>query len=211
MELTWGNLLTLAATTGVITALLNQGLGWLRDWRASSEKRKANAGYLALRVAVMLEAYADACSDVASAIDTHMSSGGHAGEQTTTLPQAPVYPADDESWRVIAPDLLERCLSFPNKVVASQKVVQSVTIWGDYEDMVQQCMEQCVDRGLEAWGLATDLRTRYRFEAHSYVYDYPGHLRDLRERLDKHRRQQEESDAQNWIDMGSSEKEPAAE
>lgn len=201
MEFTWGSLLTLAATTGVVTALLNQGLSWLRDWRASSEKRKANARYLALRVAVLLEAYADTCSDVAGEIDLHESSRGHGGKQITELPKVPDYPADDDSWRLVAPDLLDRCLSFPNKVAASQKVVDSVHIWGDRGDLVQQCMEECVDRGLEAWNLAADLRKRYRFEPHSHVYDYADHLRRMKESVIERRKRQDEIGGVDFVDM----------
>jgi hypothetical protein len=179
MEFTLASLLTFAATTGIFTALLNQGLGWLRDWRSSSEKRAANAGYLALRIAVLLEAYADACSGVVEDIDNHDSSGGHIGAQTKELPQIPDYPTDDDSWRVLAPDLLDGCLSFPNKVAASQKIVGSVFEWGDNQDMAQQCMKECIDRGLEAWTLAAELRKRYHFEPHSGIYDYADYLRRM--------------------------------
>jgi hypothetical protein len=156
---------------------------------------------LALRVAVLLEAYADTCSDVAGEIDLHESSRGHGGKQITELPKVPDYPADDDSWRLVAPDLLDRCLSFPNKVAASQKVVDSVHIWGDRGDLVQQCMEECVDRGLEAWNLAADLRKRYRFEPHSHVYDYADHLRRMKESVIERRKRQDEIGGVDFVDM----------
>ncbi|MBV8754914.1 MAG: hypothetical protein JO328_18825 [Hyphomicrobiales bacterium] len=197
MEFTWGNLLTLAATTGVVTALLNQGVGALREWWSSSKKNTANARYLSLRIAVLLERYADTCYNVAAKIDLYQSSRGHDGDQITKVPEVPDYPVDDDGWKLIAPDLLGRSLSFPNKVIASQKVVDAVPIWGDLDDLVQQCMEETLDRGLEAWNLAGDLRKRYRFEPQSHVYDYADHLRELKDAVSARRKRQEEMSAVN--------------
>jgi hypothetical protein len=45
----WSGMLSFAATAGVITAILNQVLGMLRDAWAARVKRHSEAGYLALR------------------------------------------------------------------------------------------------------------------------------------------------------------------
>jgi hypothetical protein len=179
MEFSWGSLLTLAGTTGVITVLLNQGIGWLREWRASAETKKVNAGYLAIRVAVMLEEYADACATVVGDIYKYDLSRGNAGQHTTVLPMMPEYPDDDESWRTMDPGLMERCLSFPGKVAASQRAVHDFAEFASNEEEVsQRCLEKSCARGLEAWHLAADLRKRFGFPSHSPIYDYVGFLRE---------------------------------
>jgi hypothetical protein len=61
MNLTLTNVLTLAATTGIFTALLNQGIVWFRERQAIGRLKKSEANYLAIRLAVILEEFVVRC------------------------------------------------------------------------------------------------------------------------------------------------------
>lgn len=164
--------------TGIITAVFTQSLIWWREAWLSGKKKKSNAGYLAIRAAVSLEAFVESCADVVSEIDEYESSGGFAGKAIQELPDAPVYPDDDECWKAIDSKLLEKILSFPNSLRASQKHIHNEFYHGgDPVDLARVCLEQACATGIEAWELAVDLRKKYRFPEHSPAYDYVAFLR----------------------------------
>src|SRR4051794_16715332 len=91
----FGSFLAFAGTAGVISALLTQGLTSLRE-RLSTRRE---AKYLALRIAVILETFADDCLSIISGVDTARQSGGAAGQHTSNLPTLPPYPDDEKGWR----------------------------------------------------------------------------------------------------------------
>lgn len=176
MDFTWGNLVTFAGTAGVVSAVLNQGFGWLRDWRTASVRNKAHAGYLALRVAVLLESYAYACSEFIS----DNGAAPHLPDQEfpewdTSLPELAPYPDDADGWRAMDRNLAGRILGFPNKVRSSQGIIR-LTIEHTLEDLGEALDEQAAERGLEAWQLAEELRERYRIPAADVVWSYAKNL-----------------------------------
>ncbi|GEO18841.1 hypothetical protein [Microvirga aerophila] len=176
VEFTWGSLLTLAGSAGIIAALVNQGLGWLREWWAAADKRKANAGYMALRLAVLLEAYASACAD---AINGNESAEHRPEEQypdwTAKLPELPEYPDDTDGWRSLPIKLAGRVLSFRNKVQESQGIINSGLEHSE-DTLEEDYAEQAAQRGLEAWKLAVELRRAYGLEAVEVAWDYAAGL-----------------------------------
>lgn len=189
MEITWGSLLTLAGTTGVISAVFTQGITWVREWRAASTKTRANAAYLALRLAVILESYAYACSEFIS------DNGGaqHRPDEEypdwrVTLPEVPPYPDDPDGWRAMDRKLAGRVLGFPNKIRGSQGLIQ-LTIEYKTEELGATLDEQAAARGLEAWQLAEELRSRHDIEPADVVWPY---AKNLQAALDGATKAQEE-------------------
>jgi hypothetical protein len=75
---------------------------------------KAQAAYMAMRLAVTLESYAVACCDFVGKNDVaeYDHERGHP-DWDTTLPTLVPYPDDAEGWRAIDHDLAEKCLILP--------------------------------------------------------------------------------------------------
>ncbi|MGW9333499.1 hypothetical protein [Bosea sp. NPDC055594] len=202
--LEWVELLKLAATAGVTAAVVTQGMTWLREWRASGSKKKASAAYLAVRVAVALEAFSETCSEIVGDIVNYESSGGNVGSPRTDLPAAPTYPTDEESWRSMDLVLVEKVLSFPNRVGASQKAVGYAGEYGDGGDeMTRMCLEQACERGIEAWDLAVALREKYGFPSYAPAVEYVDFLRKEAEEAKGRRRKDQEENARAWESMNA--------
>jgi|SRR6266851_4312275 len=89
------DILTLAFSTGVITALLNNLLGWLRDWKKDHTSTKRDPRYSAMRIAVILEKFAIECANVISDNDLYKKAEGHAGAAHGTLPPLSPHSPDD--------------------------------------------------------------------------------------------------------------------
>lgn len=191
MEITWGSLLTLAGTTGLISAAFTQGLTWVREWRTASTKSKANASYLALRLAVILEGYAYSCSEFISdnGAAPHLPDNEFP-EWDTSLPELPHYPDDADGWRAMDRNLAGRVLGFPNKVRSSRGIIR-LTIEHTPEDLGETLDEQAAERGLEAWQLAEELRRTYNIPAADVVWSY---AENLQAALDAAKKAQAERD-----------------
>jgi hypothetical protein len=127
---------------------------------------------MAMRLAVILEAYASACSEFIA---------DNSGKETppdqeyplweTGLPELSLYPDDTEGWRALNQKLAGRCLNFPNKISGSQAIIRS-TIDYAMEDLEDTLNEEAAKRGLEAWSLARELRKQYGVEGADPVWDY---------------------------------------
>ncbi|HEX5078202.1 MAG TPA: hypothetical protein VFV80_03560 [Geminicoccaceae bacterium] len=153
MDISWSTILTVAGTTGVLTALLNHVLWGLREWWAASSKKKDHASYLALRLAVLLESYATACSDFISE-NAHAEQGpdDRLPHWNTSLPEMPPYPEDDDGWRAIDRRLAGRVLNLPNRIHVSQNIIAWTFELND-DELGETLDEQAAARGLEAWKL----------------------------------------------------------
>ena len=194
----WLEILKFGATTGIFAALVSQGLAWLQEWWTSGRKEKASVRYLAVRVAVSLEAFSQACSDIVSDVSNYESSGGNIGRQVTQLPAAPIYPKDDDSWRALDVDLEERVLSLPNRIAMSQQAVRFAGEIDTYDDMTLTCMEQASELGIEAWDVAVALRTRNGFPPYSEGVKHVTFLREQAEKAQDRRLEDEKENARSW-------------
>jgi hypothetical protein len=161
MEIT--AILTLAFSTGLLTAVFNQSIGW---WREAQHERRAAmraAGYLAIRIAVMLERFAIDCAEHISTQDMYRQSEGHAGASHSTLPDLPPYP-DEADWKALEPELLVRVLTLRNELPLGDR---AIAFWEqiDRECIPRACDLQCGKCGYMAWVLASDLRRHYHLGA----------------------------------------------
>lgn len=184
----WTTILQTIIGAGIGSAVIQGVLPILRErWEKSSR-----AAYMAIRLAVILEAYSAAC---ASLIDANENAQHRHDERLpdwkTRLPELSGFPDDSEGWRALDRQLAGRCLSFRNKVTESQGLITSIIFFND--DAIGDTVEaEATARGLEAWRLATALRRSHKVEAAELVWDHIEHLERIERRLeeaDKQRRQ----------------------
>jgi hypothetical protein len=177
-------MLTFAGTTGVITALLNQAFGIGRDlWRehvkrkSDDSKREAEAGYLALRLAALLEGYAYSCWRYCGySLETKYKRG---------MPPLPPFPEEMTGWHAIDLKLAGRALDLRNHLAGSELWANGVF---DEDDDLNDVFDfnltkDMAERGKEAWDIAKDLRSRHGLPPFVPVrWDY---AKNLEERIQK--------------------------
>jgi hypothetical protein len=156
------DVLTLAFSTGVVTAVLNNLLGWYRESKKERTTIIRDARYWAMQVAVILESFAMECANIIANNHDYSHSEGHAGTAHLKLPPAPKYPSDGD-WRTLDPALSARALSLPNELSLSDEAI--AFYWeidpADQGALLSICSAQAGKSGYRAWQLAADMRHRY--------------------------------------------------
>lgn len=147
--------LTMAATTGVFTTLLNQGVAWLREWWTDKHRKKSEAIYLAMRLAAILEEFVVKCVYRAWHDDADLREG--VIKLDYSLPMLACYP-NDLDWKFLDPKLAEQILSFPNELTSARMACE---FQGMREGNKVASATETVVAGIKAWKLAQDLRKRY--------------------------------------------------
>lgn len=168
----WSTIFATALSTGLATALLNQGIGWWRETASQKSTLERDARYLAIRVAVILERFAIDCADAIADQDLFSSSSGHAGRRHATIPKLAEYPSDAD-WKALRADLLASALTLRNEISLSDS---KISFWEeiDRDCIPGECKQQCGKCGYIAWLLAADLRSHYAlgdFEPHRTSWD----------------------------------------
>lgn len=148
-----------AVVAGVVAALVNQGLVWIKEWLRDGKALKLRQEHAALALAVALERYALACAHgvgeieqgVREAIEKNSFGGLQADVPDLVLPA----PAD---WQCLPAALVARVLGLPLEIRYAQ---QQADIQWDYDDPLSAA-EDTVPRvgrlGWAAWNTAVDLR-----------------------------------------------------
>lgn len=172
MELTFTNVVTLAATTGIFTAILNQLLSLWRESWLTSRKRKAQGGYHALRLAVLLEAYAYSCADlIQKNSNAETPPDQEFPDWDIKLPELPAYPEDAEGWHAIDLSLAARVLNLRNRISGSQGLILSSVEFSE-DELGETVDEEVGERGLEAWEIAVALRRKHGLEPVKPIWDF---------------------------------------
>lgn len=159
--LSWGDIIRLALSAGVVSALLGQGLIWLREWHTRKTTDAKEARHVALRAAIHLETFVMSCAELAADNDLHDGSGGHAGTTHTSLAELPPFP--DLEWKALDIALQARILAFPIEVTSAQQGVAFYWQVEGEDEVADECVERAARLGLRAWALACDLRGKYGF------------------------------------------------
>lgn len=153
----------LALSAGLVTAIANNFLVWLRDSRKDSKISSREATYSSIRISVILDEFAIKCAEIISDNDMYSRSGGHAGAPHGKLPSLAEYPGDID-WKSLDPTLTARVLSIPNELSLSEGTIK---FWEDVdrETVSTACDDQAGKCGYRAWKLAEDIRRRYKLPA----------------------------------------------
>ena len=164
----WATLAKSALGAGFGTAAMTGILSVYRDTR----HRKSQAAYMAMRLAVTLESYAYACSEfIAENANTQPPPDREFPDWNTSLPELAAYPDDLDGWRAIDRKLAGRCLNFRNRIHGSQGLISATWEYA-MEDLEDTLSEQAAARGLEAWELASALRSKHGVEQAEPVSDF---------------------------------------
>src|SRR5216684_5703463 len=184
----WPSILKTVIGAGLGTGAVQGGISLYKD-RAL---RNDGAAYLALRVAVLLEAYTSECCEFYfENANAQQPPDEPYPAWRTGLPPLADLPDDADAWRAMDKRLTAKCLNFPNRVRASQNMISSAIEYTESE-LGLVLDEQACARGVEAWEIASSLRDTYKLERAEIVFDYHGVLQKA---LKISKQQREESDA----------------
>jgi hypothetical protein len=148
----------------VVGAVITQGFILYRETRIQKLART----YLAMRLAVILEAFAIDCSSLINK-NNRSESGDDDEGPCGNLPSLGEYPTD-ANWIVLDSNLANRALSFRNDLAVSDETIEFR--W-NMENAVQSdaCNDEAAKRGIQAWDLAVELRKKYDLPPYSPGYD----------------------------------------
>ncbi|MGA3983434.1 hypothetical protein ACI2TD_18195 [Ralstonia nicotianae] len=148
-----------AVVAGVVAAVVNQVLVWVKEHRRDTKALKLRQQHAALTLAVALERYALACAHGVEAIRqslreaTEMNSFGGLRADVPDL----VLP-ESADWQCLPAALVARVLALPLEIRFAQ---QQADIQWDYDDPLSAA-EDTIPRvgrlGLDAWNTAIVLR-----------------------------------------------------
>lgn len=155
----------------MLTAILANAFSLYVQWR----RGKADARYLALRVAVILEAFGLSCYRVLMDHDSHDLSDGKFGKLHESFPEIAPYP-EDAAWQSLDTDLLSRTLNFRNELMFTQRRIELQERVG-LSGVPDIMCEECAHRGSQAMDLVDDLRLKYRLLPLQRSYDFAKTLR----------------------------------
>jgi hypothetical protein len=166
VSLTWRNILTLAATTGFLTALLNHGVSFFTDIVKIRRAAKQQARSLALKLIEKLETFATACSqDLARThYDSEVSGKEFLPKQFPSLPPLREL-GENKEWAAIDRRLSTSAATMNyERDLASQSVKIAVELLHrEHEEtyVFDTFYQQVTNIGLKAALLAQKLRRKY--------------------------------------------------
>lgn len=163
VSLNFSNIVQLVLGTGFVTALFNQGIGWVRDWRKDKTVNNRMALYSAARLATQLESFCIVCARAILESDRYTGSGGRDGNEEFKIPELGDFPNDIE-WKSIEPKLCAKVLTLRNIITLSHGEIHDGVYYlspGDEMEGHQVYCEQTGLRGFLAWQVAIDLRDHY--------------------------------------------------
>lgn len=171
--LPWAEIFKLALGAGVFTAIINQGIGWFRDFLNDKTVTDREAQYLAVRVAVILEKFAITCAGTLTQNALNEESGGHVGMWKNEPPPFPDYPRDID-WKYLEPNLSIRALSLANEIQLSNNTIETAFVVLPDDEIGDVCNQEIGKCGYRAWIIAKELRLKYSlptFAPHTFSWD----------------------------------------
>lgn len=149
----------LVAGSSVLAAVLTQGSSAVRDWL----KRRRDASFSALFVALNLEAFARACSAAISESHTFEASEGSAGSARGSVPEKASF-AEEVDWDVIGIDLTTSCLSLAVEIDTANEEIADCFEWVDEDAGIFAMRSASARLGCHAYDLAATLRKQFGVE-----------------------------------------------
>jgi hypothetical protein len=158
-------------TTGrtALSALVGAGLGsalfqGIFSLMGERRRKNAHATYLAMRIAVLLDAFGLACSDLINSNSAaEPSPNDEFPNWDIRIPEMPPYPEDIEGWVSLDRALASRCLRLRSKIRASQSLIYGTRDYAEHH-LGEMVDEQVAAVGLDAWRLTAALHHKYRLD-----------------------------------------------
>jgi hypothetical protein len=143
---------------GLGSAIVQGAFSLVAEWR----RRTYHATYLAMRIAVLLDTFGLACSDlIGSNASAEYPPDDEFPYWDTKLPELPPFAEDIEGWVSLDRALASRCLQLRGQIRARQRVIDA-TLEYNMDGLEETVAEEVAHMGLEARRLALDLQRRYR-------------------------------------------------
>lgn len=158
----WTEFLTLAASAGLLSAAFSAGMAAI----GAHFTRRRHARFLALRVALQLDAYFHECGRRIGEIKAHDASGGHHGTLFLDIPLPPEPPEDETGWINLNPALSDKALSFSSRVSYMNGAIQSDLehhVGPDDDVDTSRILTYLYQISQDAYLLALHLRSDYNF------------------------------------------------
>ena len=168
----WATLGKTVLGAGIGTGVVQGSFAICRERR----HRTAQAAYLAMRLSVVLEAFAIACADLIRSNSVAEHQPEHEfPDWDIKLPKMPAYPEDGSGWVTLDRRLANRCLSLRNKRDDGQRLIYQ-QCEHDGEGLKDVITQQASGCGLAAWHLAQELRLTYGVADPTLRYDFAEYL-----------------------------------
>lgn len=170
---TWGSILKLSITTGVATALMNQGLSWIKETAQRRETDRRAGTLLALTLVEIFTNYAQECSARVRSNLWDESIGDYGSPE---IPALPAYNEADSAWAIIPSKLAGAIRDFKHEYNDAILAVRENDIVNGPPDAINSATSRNIQLGYKAWRLATRLRRHYAFCAYSGPSDFADQL-----------------------------------
>jgi hypothetical protein len=154
----WSSLVKTIVGAGLGSASVAARIAIFRERRQT----RAKAGYMAMRLAAILEGYVMLCAEFHYQNDYLQPDPDPRCDTNWdhTLPELPAYPDDADGWQSINPKLANQTLGFRNKIQMDQWSLdwtRELT-----SDELEHQITLVVTRlAIEAWDLAQSLRVKH--------------------------------------------------
>ncbi|POF31117.1 hypothetical protein [Roseibium marinum] len=164
------------AFIGLAGVLVGSMITISKDLWVSKLVRRREGSYSAIRLICILEEYADKCIDVVCDDGTAYGQPAgrtESGEEYNAPQIAKPYPLEypeDIAWRSIKEPLMHRALALTNKARSTDRRIDASAehaLPPEYEELFETRQEGYAWLGLDALGLADDLRKEFKIFAKS--------------------------------------------
>ena len=171
----------------VAQSILGAGLGSAGfqafiNWRRDTTQKKERGTFLALRLSVLLEAFAYECAEL---IRENQSASRDPGREfpnwNGTLPKPASYPEDVDGWRSLPQELASAALDLINDRAGAQSII-FLTADLREQKTLDQIIFQAATLGLDAWATARRLRVEFRIPESEPAWPFMDYMeRELKE------------------------------
>lgn len=157
----WGQVVSGLIGAGLGTAIVEGGITIFQQLQAG----RSHGKFLAFRIAVELEAYAERCLNAIFDTRNYESSRGAMGKLFVTLPPFSSYPDDIEGWRNLPPQVLDMAYRLKAQHDSKQHGLDFLLNNIGFEEASEKCTADCATLGRDALRIAANIRQYYGFPA----------------------------------------------
>jgi hypothetical protein len=167
VALTWLNLLTLAATTGFLTAFFNRVAGWFQDFLTDRRTTRRQAEVLASKLILSLESFAAECQETDTSAQFHYNINGDERLSRRIPLLSPLLDlGNDQAWASIDRALRTQAIAMNLERDAASRNVEGAASARSFDEATDQEVRECfywqtARVGLRAAKVAEALRSKY--------------------------------------------------